>query len=157
MIKYCLKKWDQNKEKLEKVLRERTDMNQCGYKDLVEIVVTNILNDGRANEDLEFDDRDVKRISEIDDGNYEGTLLYLIPANRYQPDEEEYLMTYIGYGSCSCCDTLMHIQMYGDDNGALTDRQVKDFMTLCKDIITNMIKPYNHGWRYDAEYDSIDF
>lgn len=144
MIKYCLRKWEENKEKLEKSLLEDKDLNSCGYKHLVEKVVEVILNNG------EGEIWSVGGITEIDDGDCQGTLLYLIPKNTYQPSEYEYLMTYVNYGSCSGCDTLQAIQDYGKDE--ITDGQLKDFMSLCEDLVCCMIKPYNYGWREEEEF-----
>lgn len=158
MLKYCLEQWDKNKDDLEKNIRE--DKNLVGYfgeedagylylvKKLVEVVL---------NKDSDYI-WDLDRIVEIDDGDYQGTLLYVIPMNTYQPSEYEYLMTYADYGSCGCCDTLMGIK----DNGRYDDElpneeQVKDYMVLMKDILTNMIRPYNSGWRNDADFDEVKF
>lgn len=150
MIKYCLKKWDKNKDKLEQFYRTTTGWNDCNYLDIVKAVVTYVLNDNTT-----FDDNwDANGITEIDNGDYQGTLLYLIPQNTYQPSECDYLITYVDYGSCSGCDTLQAIQNYGESY--LTEEQVKDFMTLSKDIITNMKKPYNCGWRREEEFDEVN-
>lgn len=147
MIKFCKIQWDNNKDRLKQVLEERTDLNACDYGDLVKLVVKHIFNPGYTelmrfpmgkgfNEDA---------IHEIDDGDYQGTMLYLIPLNTYQPSEYDYLMTFVGYGSCSGCDTLQAIQEYTKDS--LTTEQINDFMSLCKDIVMNTICPYNTGWR----------
>ena len=77
----------------------------------------------------------------------------MIPTKTYQPDESEYLLTFVDYGSCSGCDTLQSIQYWKE--GKLTDYQVKDFMVLCKDLVCNIIKPYNAGWRRDEKYEAI--
>lgn len=153
MIKYCLEKWNKNKEKLKAALKRTPGLNDCNYKDIVELVVKYILNEGCEYESEMFDN---EHLTVIDDGDYQGTLLFIIPNNTYQPSEHEYLMTYVSYGSCCGCDTLQGIQCYMDD-GEITDQQISDFMTLCKDIVTNMIKPYNFGWRYDAEFDTVDY
>ena len=142
MIKYCLEKWEENKEKLKNRLSKDLHLNSCDYKYLVELTTLYILGD----------EWDASKITEIDDGSYQGTLLYLIPKNTYNPSENEYLMTYVDYGSCSYCDTLQGIKECPGD--IITDEQVKDFMTLCKDIVTNMISPYNR--RYDHLFDTID-
>lgn len=151
MIKYCLKKWDANKDKLEQFYRTTTGWNECDYLDIVEAVVAHVLNDG----EYKRGKWDVANITEIDNGNYQGTLLYLIPQNTSQPTEYEYLMTYVGYGSCAICDTLIAIQRYGKGQH-LTDNQIKSFMALSKDIITNMKKPYNCGWRNEEEFDEVE-
>lgn len=67
--------------------------------------------------------------------------------------EYEYLMTYVGYGSCSGCDTLQAIQECGEN--IPTPEQLKDFMSLCKDLVTNMIKPYNTGWRATSDFEPV--
>ncbi|EGT3640495.1 TPA: hypothetical protein ACP6IR_000056 [Clostridioides difficile] len=149
MIKYCKEKWIKNKTRLHEALLESDFINRdsyCSYEDLVKLSVKHILNDN-INEDDEWD---VDNISEIDNGDYQGTLLYLIPKKTYQPNEYEYLMTYVGYGSCSDCDTLINIQDSDSEDS------IEDYMCLCKDIICNIIKPYNFGWREDDKYNVVN-
>lgn len=148
MLKYCLRKWDENKKKLEEELLKDPELNNCEYKHIVEKVVEIILN---TNEKELWNSAG---ITEIDDGDYQGTLLFLIPRKTYQPSEYEYLMTYVGYGSCSGCDTLQAIQDYGKD--PISKDQLNDSMALCKDIVTNMIKPYNSGWRNEEEFTEVE-
>ena len=157
MIKYCIEKWDKNKDLLKSVLNNNELLNHIlsrndddpleylEYKDLVKLTVMFILND--KNEWNE------NKIKEIDDGDYQGTLLYLIPEDTYQPNSSEYLMTFVEYGSCSACDTLQTIQCYLDVRSR--DKSIDDLMNLCKDLICNMIKPYNIGWRYDERFSTI--
>ena len=154
MIKYCLEKWDANKEKLRKVL-SGANLEAIEYKDLVKMVVRYVLNDETAHNDeaIGYDhcEWNWDRITQIDDGEYRGTLLYMIPRNTYQPSEYDYLMAYVNYGSCSGCDALQYLQSIIYPNQ--TEKNVNDFMTLCKDILTSIIKPYNYGWRYDERFD----
>ena len=156
MIKYCIEKWDKNKDLLRSVLDNNKVLNRVlnrnddpleylEYKDLVKLTVMFILND-----ENEWDENKIK---EIDDGDYQGTLLYLIPEDTYQPDSSEYLMTFVEYGSCSACDTLQEIQCFLDTRSR--DESIDDLMNLCKDLICNMIKPYNTGWRYDERCSMI--
>lgn len=155
MLKYCLNKWNSNKDKLKAKIRKDKKIYECGYKYLVKLVVDIILNEGKGEGDYHWDSDE---ITEIDNGDYQGTLLFLIPMEVYQPSEYEYLMTYVGYGSCSGCDTLQHIQsLYwpGDDNEKLKEKALKEYMSLCKDILTNMIKPYNTGWRQDDRFEVV--
>lgn len=151
MLKIVRDKWDKNKELLRNELINGTNFNKCSYLDLVKLTFDYIYN---SDEILRSEKVDVSAITEIDNGDYQGTLIYLIPFNTYQPDECQYLMTYVGYGSCSGCDTLQAIQ--AREKEALTEQQVSDFMILCKDILTNTIKPYNHGWRNDGRFDQIE-
>ncbi len=149
MLRYCRDKWYENKGKLEVALRETEGLNECDYKTLVEMVVEHILNPADGYDDT----YDKGKITVIDDGDYQGTQLFMIPADRYQPSENEYLLTFVNYGSCSGCDTLKSIQDWG--GGKLTDSQIGDFMILCRDLVCNIIKPYNAGWREDKKYEAI--
>lgn len=150
MLKYCLEKWDANKGILKERLKKDKKLNSCNYKYLVKLVVECILNSGEKRKSSEWDS---KHITVVDNGDYQGTLLFLIPRNTYQPAEYEYLMTYVGYGSCTGCDTLQRIQEYGDER--LTKSQMKGYMALCKDLVTNMMKPYNGGWREEEDFNVI--
>ena len=150
MLKYCYERWNQNKDKLEAALRE-TDLTMVGYMDLCALVVKHILN--TDDQEFSYENWDPNKITVIDDGDYQGTMLFLIPQNTYQPSEYGYLMTYIGYGSCTVCDYLQSIQPW--DKSEIDDETIKDFMGLCKDFVTNMIKPYNSGWRQDDEFEHI--
>ena len=158
MIKYCIEKWDKNKDLLRSALDNNKLLNHVlnkndddpleylEYKDLVKLTVMFILND-----ENEWNENKIK---EIDDGDYQGTLLYLIPEDTYQPNSSEYLMTFVEYGSCSACDTLQTIQCYLDIRNR--DKSIDDLMNLCKDLICNMIKPYNTGWKYDEKFNTIE-
>ena len=152
MLKIIVSQWDKNKYELRSILSKRKDLNDLEYKDLVKLTFEAIFNNG-LNE-CENDLLDLDRIHEIDDGDYQGTLLFLIPFKAYQPCEYEYLMTYVGYGSCSGCDALRAIQ--GCYEGSPSVRMVDDFMNLCKDILTNTIKPYNGGWRHTDAFEHIE-
>ena len=157
MIKYCIEKWDKNKDLLRSALDNNKLLNHVlnkndddpleylEYKDLVKLTVMFILNDEN--------EWNVNKITEIDDGDYQGTLLYLIPEDTYQPNSSEYLMTFVEYGSCSGCDTLQAIQCFLDTKSR--DKSIDDLMNLCKDLICNMIKPYNTGWRHDERFNTI--
>ena len=144
MIKYCLDRWNENQQSLREQLEKDTSINNCSYKYLVKLVTMYILGG----------EWDSEKITEIDDGGYQGTLIFLIPKDTYQPAEYEYLMTYGGYGSCSYCDTLQSIQADYYDKKP-TPEQVNDYMELCKDLITNMIRPYNTGWRASEEFEPV--
>lgn len=146
MLKIIKEQWDKNREVLREALREEKDLNRLHYKDLVKLAFEKVYNEG-----LEcYMQLDLASITEVDNGDYQGTLLYLIAVKTYQPCECDYLMTYVGYGSCCCCDPLQAIQeLEGEE-------QIKEYMTLCKDILTNTIKPYNGGWRYKSDFDQVE-
>lgn len=151
MLKYCRDKWYENKDKLEEAIRNSDDLNFCSYKTLVKMIVEYILNP--SSDDNPIDEFNEDEITVIDNGDYQGTQLFMIPRKTYQPSAGDYLLTYTYYGSCSGCDTLQGIQDWSDEK--LTDQQVKDFMILCKDLVCNIIKPFNDGWREDEKFTEI--
>ena len=69
------------------------------YSDIVRIVIDAIHED--------YGDPNPNAISEIDDGDYQGTLLFVIPEDIYQPYDYWYVR--VAYGSCSVCDTLQGV------------------------------------------------
>lgn len=158
MIKYCRDKWEQNRDKLEYFFRHTNYLGEYSYEDILMFTVKYILDDGECLDTL--CDWDYAKIHQIDDGEYQGTLMFLIPrANWYQPAEYDYILTYISYGSCSVCDTLQSIQ--SDYRFAETEegkeQVIKDLMTLCRDMVNHMIVPYNHGWRAKEEYNQVEW
>lgn len=65
---------------------------------------------------------DPKRITVIDHGDYQGTRLYVIGANGYQPSA--YWTIFVSYGSCSGCDTFEannDLYSYDDDGKIVID------------------------------------
>lgn len=150
MIKIMKELWNKHEKELRERLAKRTDVHQMEYVDLVHLTFETIFNG---------DDREVelnlKEMTEIDNGNYQGTMLYLIPFKTYQPAEYEYLMTYVRYGSCSGCDALKAAKSWCDE-GPLTGKELKAVMAICKDIVCNTIKPYNCGWRENDEYKPVE-
>lgn len=150
MIKIMKELWNKHEKELLERLAKRTDVHQMEYVDLVHLTFETIFNG---------DDREVKlnlkEMTEIDNGNYQGTMLYLIPFKTYQPAEYEYLMTYVRYGSCSGCDALQAAKSWCDE-GPLTGKELKAVMAICKDIVCNTIKPYNCGWRENDEYKPVE-
>jgi hypothetical protein len=99
------------------------------YIDIVKAVVEVVTTD-------EYNDIDPSRIHTIDDGDYQGTLLFVIAAKGYQPSD--YWSVFVSYGSCSGCDTLQAIHDYGSD--APTDDQVSQYMTLALHIVQGLKK-----------------
>jgi hypothetical protein len=98
------------------------------YKHLVTTVVRVL------NPEQEYGGLDYNRIHEINDGDYQGCLLYIIAAVGYQP--RDYWVVRVAYGSCSGCDTLQAIRMY-DDNPP-RPAQIEDYMTLALHIVQSI-------------------
>ena len=76
------------------------------------------------------------KMTVIDDGDYQGTQIFIIPEDTYQPSVGDYVMTDTYYGSCSGCDTLQRICNYED--GFPTDGQVKEYMTLALHLVQKL-------------------
>src|SRR5581483_5779174 len=98
------------------------------YDRIVQIVIEAIGGDG-------YGEPDPSRIHTIDDGDYQGTLLFVIAANGYQP--YDYWYTKVSYGSCSGCDTLEAVRSYSDDTP--TAEQVNDYWTLALHIVQGLV------------------
>lgn len=144
MIKEFIDKWQKDKDKLEEYLRTTQQSEYSTYKALLEKTIELVLNDERGDE---FSDLDIKRITEIDDGDYQGTLVYMIPKCTYQPSAHEYVVTFVWYGSCSGCDTLLGISEYED--GLPTKKQVTEYMLLCLHMIERMKYVYDENEVFD--------
>lgn len=110
-------------ERREAVESEFHKKHPDSYKDIVKIVIENISTGG-------YSYPDPARIHEIDDGDYQGTLLYIIAAIGYQPNDYWFVKVY--YGSCSVCDTLQGISDYRSK--LPTDEQVADYWKLALDV-----------------------
>lgn len=141
MLTYCRDKWVENEKHLEEVIRNSSDHEHWSYADLVKLIVKEVFNHGEIHGDLVWATED-DDIVEIDHGNYQGTLLYLIHIDTYQPDHYEYLISSVWYGSCCVCDTLQRIQSDGDYDELPTEEQVNDYITLCRHIVTSFKKPF---------------
>ena len=70
----------------------------------------------------------------IDDGDYQGTQIFVIHLDKYQPDESDYVVTNTYYGSCSGCDTLQAISEYDYDEKP-DENQIKDYMELALHLL----------------------
>lgn len=98
------------------------------YKDIVEAVIRAVSSDD------EYATPDASRIHTIDDGDYQGTLVFVIASKGYQPSDYWYVK--VGYGSCSGCDTLQAISEYSSDPP--TESQVAQYMTLATHILQGL-------------------
>ena len=141
MIQWLNEKWFKNKDKLENYFRTHKQEEYSSYQDILRATIENIINI----DDYEWLNKtlDLSKIHVIDDGDYQGTLIFLIPRDGYQPDEDCYLVTFVNYGSCSGCDTLLNIQESWDIKndeeymGLPNTTQLHDYMTLALHLIEN--------------------
>lgn len=122
MIQKFVDRYFANKEKLEAIFAAKHPEK---YRNIVEAVI------GVISDEDDHYDPDPERIHEIDDGDYQGTLLFVIGAKGYQPSDYWFVKIY--YGSCSGCDTLQGI--WGYDGGPPSEEQIKEYMTLALHVV----------------------
>ena len=135
MIKSIVRAWEDNKSNLEQYFKA-TNPYEISYativKQLFELVINPYGNEKENSFSFNAED-----ITKIDNGDYQGTLIFILHKDTYQPDVSDYIMTFVGYGSCSVCDTLKGIQAENYEDTA-TEEQVKEFMTLSLHLIQRM-------------------
>lgn len=113
--------------KLPELRAKFTEKHPDDYMDVVRAVVE-IMSDG------EYGSIDPSRIHQIDDGDYQGTLVFVIAASGYQPSDYWYCRVY--YGSCSGCDTLKAIRGYRDEKP--NDDEIDQYMTLALHVVQGL-------------------
>jgi len=126
MEKDIVAAWDQNKNKVREWI-EQTDLSDITYCDLLRNTIKNIFPEKGFNSIP-----DHNRITEIDYGYYQGTLVFIIGGQGDQPSIDEHWYTSVYYGSCSGCDTLQAIQ---DD---MVKNQNDEYFSLCLHLIQKM-------------------
>lgn len=125
MIDAFVKVFDANRAALRETFKAAHPEN---YAAIVRAVVE-VLKDSE-----EYGAPDPDRIVAIDHGDYQGTLLFVIGAQGYQPDNYWYVK--VSYGSCSGCDTLQAISEYSDEPP--TDAQADQYLTLALHIVQGL-------------------
>ena len=124
MIDEFVEKWYKYKDDLENYFTKTKQEEYSKYGYIVKALFKYIIN-----KDIEYGKYDIEDIKIIDDGDYQGTQIFILHKDTYQPDIDEYVYTSVYYGSCSGCDTLLSISGYVDDV-LPTEEQVKNYMTL---------------------------
>lgn len=128
MIQTFIEAWHKNKHQLRLWLENDVDVRngEFRYVDIVKAVFERVINPGAVYT------YDTRSIHIIDDGNYQGTQIYLIPLDTYQPTASEYVVTYNWYGSCSGCDTLLRLQCHDKETC------IEGIMTLALHMVERM-------------------
>lgn len=132
MIKKFIKRFDAKRDELREHFRTNEPIS---YMDIVGEVVKAISD---PNED--YRTPDPERIHVIDDGDYQGTLVFVIGATGYQPSLYWYVTW--GYGSCGGCDTLQGIRDEGHYEEEPTKEQLDQYMMLALHILQGIKEMY---------------
>jgi hypothetical protein len=131
MIQELITQWEENKHKLEEYFKTTKQKEYSSYKQIVIKVFELCL--PKADEYSGFD---LSKMTVIDDGDYQGTQIFIIPKDVIQPTSGDYVMTNTYYGSCSGCDTLQRI--CGCEDDLPTDEQLKGYMTLALHLVQKL-------------------
>lgn len=126
MIKKFIERWEKYKGNLENYFRNTRQKKYDTYGEIVKALFEKIIN-------VEGETFDLNKMKIIDDGDYQGTQIFIIPLDTYQPNASEYVTTNTYYGSCSGCDTLESIRCC--DDGLPTEKQIKDYMELALHLL----------------------
>lgn len=133
MIQEFVLAWEKNKSKLEEYIRTHKMGTYISYQSLTKLLFDIVINPERAGYHEPFD---TEGILSIDDGDYQGTLIFILHENTYQPSTNNYVYTSVYYGSCSGCDVLQSIHFY-DYDAFPSKEQVSDYMELLLHILQN--------------------
>lgn len=133
MDKEIIERWEKGKENLRKWFEVTPQSEYGDYSKVVSALIKHCLNQYTGSYDYEMfsEEFDVS-----DHGDYQGTQIFLLHKDVYQPDTEYYYVFDKYYGSCSGCDTLLSINGYEDR--IPTAEQVDEYMTLCLRMVQRM-------------------
>lgn len=149
MLDFMAKAWEKNQDILREAYRDIAILSgDCyyeglTYEDILYFIIHFLLNggDGRNGE------WDEERIHCIDDGSYQGTLLFLAARKGYEPAASDYFITAVGYGSCSGCDTLMAANELDD----CVEKRVDTYMMLSLHMIQRAKMPFDAEIEWEGE------
>lgn len=132
MIQEIIKRWEENKYKLEEYFSTTKQEKFASYEAIVQKIFELVIN---SDEDS-YERFNINKMTVIDDGDYQGTQIFIIPKDTYQPNIDDYLITHTYYGSCSGCDVIEDIRNYS--SGLPTEQQVKEYMILALHLVQKM-------------------
>ena len=130
MITEFIDKFQEIKPRLlEQFSKEEPDNYEDIFKQTIKMMFEESEDDYYSNSETP----DSERITVIDNGDYQGTLLFVVASKSYQPSD--YWATRVAYGSCSECDTF---QSYSDyDN---PEKSAPKMVTMALHMIESMKK-----------------
>lgn len=145
MYKIIVNAWENHKDELRQ--HYLTNKHPTDYREVIKRLVFFL------SQDKEFP-LDITRITGISEHEFNGTMLFVIGEQSYQP--EVYWSVYINYGSCETSDTLKSIREYSED--LPTADQVAQYMQLSLNIVQKL-KPILDSESYQEyeEYEECEY
>jgi len=131
MLMQFVAAFDNTKNRLRETFR---DSGRITYDGILRETIRAIAEDMSHNKRLDYSDSEIPdpdRVTVIDDGHYQGTLVFVVGARGYQPSN--YWLTRASYGSCSACDTLQGILDEQD-----SDARAQQLMTLALHMVQRL-------------------
>ena len=130
MITEFIDKFQEIKPRLlEQFSKEEPDNYEDIFKQTIKMMFEESADDYYSNSETP----DSERITVIDNGDYQGTLLFVVASKSYQPSD--YWATRVAYGSCSECDTFAAYSDY--DN---PEKSAPEMVTMALHMIESMKK-----------------
>ena len=102
------------------------------YKEVLVTTLTEMNEHSKTPDGESWPMFDPKRVTRIDDGDYQGTLVFVIGETGYQP--HRYYVTKVSYGSCSHCDTLQSVWDVED-----VEERSRQYLTLALHMVQSMV------------------
>ncbi len=135
MIKEFTKAWQENKEELKKYyfdkIQEKNGYYYIDYKEvfknLIEYVINPYLKENRKWA------LSTENITEIDNGDYQGTKIFITYKDLYQPGYDDYFVANDYYGSCPGCDSLLYALDSDND-----ETKANDLVSLSLGLLESM-------------------
>ena len=119
-----------------RLLEQFSDREPDDYSDIFKQTIKMMFEESEDTEDTyscNSETPDFERITVIDNGDYQGTLLFVVASKSYQPSD--YWATRVAYGSCSECDTFAAYSDY--DN---PENSAPKMLTMALHMIESMKK-----------------
>lgn len=125
--------WEAKKNELaEQYRREHPDSYEGIFEDVVRLL--------GSCDDYEVPDAD--RITVINHGSYQGTIVFVVGAKGYQPDT--HWACSVSYGSCSACDTFQHLRYSCGpedwDDETPTKEQASGYLSLALHMVQSLVE-----------------
>ena len=130
MITEFIDKFQEIKPRL---LEQFSDREPDNYEDIFKQTIKMMFEESADDYYSNSETPDSERITVIDNGDYQGTLLFVVASKSYQPSD--YWATRVAYGSCSECDTFAAYSDY--DN---PENSAPKMLTMALHMIESMKK-----------------